>query len=593
MKRNITLKHIYGLFILSLFGTSCATTVVPKVEFVPTVQSDLFPQGMSRAEYYEGMGVAYSAEGDNEKAVDYFRLALLHSPNRITAHLALSDEYRKIGSDHLADFELREVLKLESKNKIALYKLGELYLSKQIFSKAREAYSDLLKVDDKYEEARWAIYFIYKLEKNDVAAEKTLNSLSIQEKNTARWFYEKAAMAKNFKRLKDYTSYLEKAYSLEPRNRQYTLDMNEYAIKNNQYDRSIDILRNYAATHSFDLEISRLMAFSAIRAENYELALGELDKQKSWVIDSSALEMKKAHIYFIMGDLQKAEDKYIQTLARSPRREEGYFYLAQIYLYQNRLDEAKLVLQNLTSASDYFAEAQSRLAFFEKQNGQSDLAINRLRTAHNLRPDQLAIYKAYSEFLIDSERYVETIALLEKGIAFFPKDEDLRVKAAFVHYRLKNKPAFKRQLAKALQINPNNADVYSALTELWYLRNKNPKETEYFANKALQFKTKNKNIKPLLAWALMEQNRSTEAVALFENFYDENPQQPYYAEALARVYKGADVTIKAQEMKRLAAQLQNSDSLKSGLILDSKIKSIDSNQSNSSPVRLPASLENQ
>ena len=70
-------------------------------------------------------------------------------------------------------------------------------------------------------------------------------------------------------------------------------------------------------------------------------------------------------------------------------------------------------------------------------------------------------------------------------------DEDLRVKVAFVHYRLRNQRAFKSNIAKALQINPESSEIYAYMTELWYLKKKDPRDVEFFANKALEFKTKN------------------------------------------------------------------------------------------------------
>jgi Tfp pilus assembly protein PilF len=85
-----------------------------------TIQKNFYPEGMSRAEYYEQMAIAYSADGQNEKAIEHFRLSQLHNSKRIGPYLALSDEYRKINKNHLAQTELTHALNLEPKNSDAL-----------------------------------------------------------------------------------------------------------------------------------------------------------------------------------------------------------------------------------------------------------------------------------------------------------------------------------------------------------------------------------------------------------------------------------------------------------------------------------------
>ena len=587
------MKQLILPLLILVFLSGCASTYVQQYERVPTVSSDLYPVQMTRAEYYEEMAKGYAKDNQPQKAIDYFRISLLHNPKRISAALALSDSYRSMKMDHLAIFELSEILRVQPRNREALLRLADLYLSTKIYSKAKEAFTMLLKIDDNYDEARWSLYYICKLERNYQEAEQAINNIVMTNENRAELNFEKAFIAKHFNRFDEYSRLISEAYALNPHDRKTVLEMKDHYLKVFKFESAVKVLQNYSETHDFDMEISEGITYVAVRAENYDVAIIELDKQRIWSLETAAIDMKKGHVYFLAGDLALAETEYQKAINRKSNLDEARFYLAQIYLYQNRLTEARTVLTNLRASSDYYAEAQVRLAFFEKENNEPDLAMNRIRLAHNRRPDQLVIYKAYADFLIEAKRYVETVALLEKGIGFFPNDEDLRVKAAFVHYRLRNPRAFRKNIAKALELNPESAEVYSYMTELWYLKGKDPRDVEFFANKALQFKTKNKNIKPLLAWAILAQDRSTEAVALFEKFYEENPDQPFYAQALAKVYRDSDATIKGDAMKKLALRLQNQSGLRSGLILDSNNKSIDSNQPNASPVRLPASLENQ
>ncbi|MBC7742151.1 MAG: hypothetical protein H7061_08135 [Bdellovibrionaceae bacterium] len=578
------------LIILSLFWFGCATTP-PELPVVQTVRSDMYPDLISRAEYYEQIGISYAQDAQNEKAIENFRLSILHNPKRASVRIQLAEAYQKENLEHLASYELGEALKLEPKNKIAMYQMGSLYLASNIYSKARDSYSNLLNQDQQDENATWALFYTFKIEKKWDQALNVLGRFSYTYPRMDEVVLQRALIYKSRGQNDLYEKILFEAYQINPREKRIAMQYVENLFQRKQIAEAIVVLEQFTQAHDFDLEVSQTYSYAAVQTESYEMALRELDKQRLWTNDLYAVDLKRAHVYFLMGNLNKAEKLYLSLLQK---RESGEprMYLANVYQAKNRPEEANVVLSKISIESDYFGEAQTRMAIEEKRQGYPDEAINRLRKAQILRPDQLIIYKTYADYMIETQHYVETVALLEKAISLFPNDDELRLKMAFVHYRLNNQKAFRKQIAKALKINPNSALIYAVLTELWYLKNKDSKEIEYFARKAIELKSQNKNIQPLLAWALMDQNRSAEAVALFEQFYEENPKEHFYVNSLAQVYSWGNVSTKAQEFSRVATSLENTSSLKSRLVFKLQTKSIDSEPLNSSPARLPASLEN-
>ncbi len=568
----------------------CATKEV-ELPPIQTVKSDLFPEKITRAEYYEQIALGYAQDNQHEKAIETYRLSILHNRNRLTARLNLAESYLAKKQEHLASYELGEALRLDPKNRLVLYKLGNLYLASEIYSKAREAYAALLSLEPENEQAIWATFYIFKIEKKYQEALSTLNRFSPGYDRLSEAVFQRAMIFKTLKNTEIYRKTLSEAYLINPRDKKIASEYVADLFLQQKFAEALVALESYGQTHDYDLQVSENLSYAAVQLENYDVALRELDKQRTWTSDIYLVDLKKAHIYFLINDYNKAEKLYLSLLSRR-EMDEPRMYLAYLYQNQNKIAEAMTVLEKIPLSSDYFGEAQTRIALQEKQRSQHDEAINRIRKAHNQRPDQLILYKTYADFLIETKRFVETVALLEKGIGFYPKDEDLRLKFAFVHYRLRNQKSFRKQIAIAIRLNPKSANIYSVLTELWYLKNKNSKEVEFFARKALELKSQNKNIQPLLAWALMDQNRSSEAVALFEEFYEENPKEHFYASSLAQVYGWGDVSTKALEFKRVADNLENKSSLRSRLIFKIQTKSVDSEPLNSSPARLPASLEN-
>lgn len=521
---------------------------------------------MSRDQYYEELARAYGKDQQSEKAIEYFRLALLHNPNRISARIGLSDEYRKADMNQLAANELNEALRVRPDDAEAWLKLGDLYLSAQIFLKAKQAFLRVLELDPQRDQARWLLFYVARIEKDDVAAQKYLNQIVETSQNRTKLYFEKALLAKRTNQPEKYSRLIQSAYAEEPHNKKVCLEMVNDLSEKADFESAFVVLNHFSQAHDFDLEISQFLVQAAVRTNQFEVALSELERQKQAGEKSVDIDLKSAHVFFLAGDLSGAEQVYLNVLEEDPTRDQAYFYLAQIYIHRGFEDLAKPSLRQLTPASAYFAEAQVWLAFEEMKSGQSLQALQRLEKAQARRPDQLSLYVAYADLLIREKQFEKALKVLQLGTDFFPQSEDLQIQSAVAHFQLNHEQEFKQSIAKALEINPENSEIYANLAELWYLKKFNPQDIEGFAQKALQFNTKNRNVKPLLAWALMAQDRSFGSVALFEKLYEENPNQPFYAEALARVYKAADISDKGQAMGVQALKLRNQKNLQSDLV---------------------------
>ena len=91
----------------------------------------------------------------------------------------------------------------------------------------------------------------------------------------------------------------------------------------------------------------------------------------------------------------------------------------------------------------------------------------------------------------------------------------------------------------------------------------------------------------------MQKNRSTEAVALFEEFYEENPTESFFARSLSQVYSRGGIKGKAKKLSDFAQKLEDDDSLKSRFIFKTKTKQVNTEDLRETKTRLPSSLENQ
>lgn len=586
------MKHcgfILILVLICLSTFSCSTFFKRSVPYSKTVESDLFPKNISRSHYYQNIGIGYSENGDSDKASEYFRLAVLHEPNNIEAKMRLSDEYRKQHVDFLAEVQLLEIIKLQPSHHQAMHKLAELYLHQHIYSKAQNVYTELIQQNPTDLKALWATYFIEKTQEHYAKAESKLSDVEKLMGPRMAVELEKASLlgSQNLPTLQE--QLLVQLYDTKSHTLPLVQALSDAYFKSNKWGKAFTVLQRFSDTNDFQFPISEKLSYAAIQVQNYDVALSEYDKQKKANPDSSILDLKIAHGYFLMENYAQAQNYYLKSIKMDPQPE-TFYYLSKVYQMQNQFDRSENYLQQIEPQSEYYGVAQIELANIEKPK-DFQKALSQLAEAHVQRPDIIEITKSYADMLIADRQFPEAIVVLEDGIIANPDDEDLRLKIAYTFYQADNKKSFEEQMTEAVKINPANSEIYSALAQLWFVKNRKSSEVEFFATKAIELKSKNINLKPLLAWALLDQNKSAQAIALFEAFYEQNPGEYFYAKSLADVYRYAYINSKADQFSKIALSLQSTANLTDLLQNRStkKLSDFDTDQALNS--RVPASLQ--
>lgn len=553
-----------------------------------TIYSDLFPQNLSRSEYYKDMAMGYLNDSNYDRAVELFKLSLLHDPKNQEARYWLAVSFFRKSQNNLALIELE---KLES---ILDYEYPRLKLISDIYENAN-SYEKVILVNEKLFELRkenFPLWKVYQMHLNTGRLEQALKSLTNLEKNGEdiyRVHLGRVEVLQRQNKAEEALAELALAEKAKPFDLLTMKKMTQIQHDLKKWPELHALGVKFSKYHPYDLEVSERLSQACIQIGAYDEAIAELKKQKELHPDSVGIEFKIAHVLFLKRDFVNAEELY-QELYEITKSDQSVFYISQIHLAQNDIGGASSALESLASWSEYYPIAQVQLARLEWKNDGYDFALNRLRRAHILRPDSLDLYQEYGQYMIWRKKYVEAIALIEQGIRSYPKDDKLRILAAYVHFKMNNMKSFKRQIEQARAISPDNSEIYSVLAELWYDKKKSYSELEFLAQKAVDLKSKNKNVKPLLAWALLQQDKLTEAVKLFEEFYDQNPNEVFYAEALAEIYQRNVLSSKTATFWNKALTLQADVKIKTELDYF-HFQSEQERLHNDKGLRLPASLD--
>lgn len=604
MKRteNKKLLVLY-MFVATLFMVLSGCSTLTVSESLKSMNTDLDKSALTRSDYYEKLADNYFEQNKYREAIDHYRLSLLHNSKNNTARFGLAQSYAALDQNEMALSEFNRYL---AQNEEALN--GPAVLT-----------DEQMKVLTYFFEKSGSLERIYELNKSQY--EKTQSNyslwkmyeLSLRLKKYSQAFEVLSLLASNKNEVEKapvYLLHLSKAeiYALQKNNERAIKEL-ELAEEEKPFDEMLlkkkmqvltdlerwnDVIKTgqkYIRYQKHTIPVSEAIVTAAIKVEDYQLAIDELTWQVDFAEDKSIYQLKIAHLNFLLKHYDVAEKQYKELFGLPEYEDEIKYYLSLIYKQTNRSSLANSILTEIQDTSVYFADAQVKLSEIDYNNGDKASALNRLRKAHIVKKDSIALYKVYSEYLIENNNFAEAVALLEKGIENTAANEVLHMNLAFCHYKLRNYKMFKKEFDTVMSINPANAKTYEMLAELWYKDDKKTSEIEYFANMAMKLGTENKSLMKILAWVYVDQNKLDKAVALFENLYDENPKDFFYSEMLSKIYYLKNIKSKAVEYEAYARNLHDETNIKE--YLNDLLKNRNTKYQNSSyeDQRMPASLE--
>lgn len=591
------------MLVATLFAVLSGCSTLAVNETLKSMNTDLDKAALTRSDYYEKLAHNYFEQNKYLDAIDHYRLSLLHNSKNNVARFGLAQAYTVTDQNELALSEFNRYL---DQNEAALN--GPAVLN-----------DEQMKILTYFFEKSGSLVRIFEINKSQYLKTKSnyslwkMYELSLRLKKFDQAFEVLSLLASNqndIEKAPAYLLHLSKAeiYSLQ-KNNQRALKELEFAEEEKPFDelllkRKMQVLtelarwseviktgQKYIKYQKHSIPVSESIVTAAIKVEDYQLAIDELAWQMGFAPDTSLYQLKIAHLNFLLKNFSLAEKQYKDLFGLPEYEDEIKYYLSLIYKQTNRSSLANSILTEIQDTSVYFADAQVKLSEIDYNNGDKTGALNRLRKAHMVRKDSIVLYQVYSEYLIENNNFAEAVALLEKGIENTAANEVLHMNLAYCHYKLRNYKMFKKEFDTVMSINPANAKTYEMLAELWYKDDKKTSEIEYFANTAMKLGTENTNLMKILAWVYVDQNKLDQAVALFENLYDENPKDFFYSEMLSKIYFLKNIKSKAVEYATYAHNIKDEMNIKDYLNELLKSRNTKYQSSGYEDQRMPASLE--
>jgi len=165
-------------------------------------------------------------------------------------------------------------------------------------------------------------------------------------------------------------------------------------------------------------------------------------------------ELRNAQEIRDMGDLAKAKELLLGILKRNPTNIPALSILGGIYLYENKLEEAKVCFTEEIKLKPQMDSAHLNLGTVYKRLGKLDLAEKEYRAALTVNPRMSEAVATLSQVLIDQNRLDEAGKILQDAIESGVENGDIYFEAGVLNAVKSNFDKARFYFSKAVSFEP-------------------------------------------------------------------------------------------------------------------------------------------
>ncbi len=299
-----------------------------------------------------------------------------------------------------------------------------------------------------------------------------------------------------------------------------------------------------------------LILFSACRPRELETTVLNIQRQlydDAFTSAQAAIQAypENAEAWFYWGFLNGEHKKdytemnkaFNKALALNPEQKvsyQGASVPAKQIIEQIRTN---LFADNFNGAVKTISSAQS-MDDSDAKKKSFEAARDKLIVAAEVAPDRVEPYRPLAMTYINLGDTTAALAALQKGLEKMPEDEGMVIAAAEV-FSMAGKPDdAEKYFKRALEINPNNSDVYQKLGMLEASRKNWDKSNEYY-RKAMEMDPDNADLAYNIGVSLYNQTKTEEAIPYFERSIEAEPDNELTYTILANCYVRSENKIDA------------------------------------------------
>ena len=545
------------------------------------------------AEYHFTMAQAYSVEGNPDRAIEEYKLALIYDQKSALIRTRLAGEYIKKGLLSAAIEVCKEAIENEPSSVDAHFLLASFYTSTLQHSLAIQHYQKVLKLDPKHEEA-----VAYEAQSHlelgcAQCAVRVLNTFLKKSPDSAMaLYYLGRAYHKSGKHSDAEVNY-RKAVRAKDGFTQASLALGFLYEEQKKIIKAIEVYESLYDQYQ-NLSAANRLSTIYLKAEQYKKAIPYLEAIQSLDSDDMNAKVKLGLVYMETKQWDKAVTVFKGLLKGSPDSDRIRFYLANLYEEIGLYDDAVAEFKNINSSSKLYVDATLHVANIYKNTGKLPLSKEHLKNALVASPQTMQFYIYLASLEEESEQNEEAIKVLEIAYKYFPDDEKVLYYLGSLYDRVGLTEKSIAKMEQIIFLNPKHADALNYLGYTWSIQGKNLEQAEKYLQIAMSVKPNNPFILDSWGWHLYLNGKVKESIKVLERAVSLKSDEFTIVSHLADAYMKANLQEKAmatyqkavnltEDSKEKAQVLAKIEGLRSILVQNGRIKSKTRSPASSGP----------
>jgi tetratricopeptide (TPR) repeat protein len=289
---------------------------------------------------------------------------------------------------------------------------------------AQEEPNNIAVIDDGFQDYFYEALKQKSIENYDKAIQSLERCKEIQPENAVVYF----ELGKNYlsqKKYKDAYDNFEKVTQMDPQNRWAWVGMYDVCYDTHDYNQAIVIVQKLV---EFKAEYKEDLTSLYMNTQQFDKALELINELNEKVGKSDKRELYKADILKDAKYQSAEKNNLLDQIKKFPKEESNYIALIYMYSQSNQEEKALEIAKKLEAAIPTSDWAQVSLFKFHLNNNDGDNAVKAMNIAlPSKKIDAKIKHRMLNEFLIFAKNNPKYEADLDKAIAYFDNDKDVKV----------------------------------------------------------------------------------------------------------------------------------------------------------------------
>jgi tetratricopeptide (TPR) repeat protein len=289
---------------------------------------------------------------------------------------------------------------------------------------AQEEPNNIAVIDDGFQDHFYEALKQKSIENYDKAIQSLERCKEIQPENAVVYF-ELGKIFLAQKKYKDAYDNFEKVTQMDPQNRWAWVGMYDVCYDTHDYNQAIVIVQKLV---EFKAEYKEDLTSLYMNTQQFDKALELINELNEKVGKSDKRELYKADILKDAKYQSAEKNNLLDQIKKFPKEESNYIALIYMYSQSNQEEKALEIAKKLEAAIPTSDWAQVSLFKFHLNNNDGDNAVKAMNIAlPSKKIDAKIKHRMLNEFLIFAKNNPKYEADLDKAIAYFDNDKDVKV----------------------------------------------------------------------------------------------------------------------------------------------------------------------